>query len=94
MVTIHLNLDNLSHAEILKSVFKDIPNEFEFTANGIFRKMINDPCPECGATNVTHNGYNTYTKKGLGSVKAGKVHCPECNANYTVEVDFFVSPSF
>lgn len=89
MVIVHLNLDNLSQAEILKSAFKDISNEFEFTANGIFRKMINDPCPECGATNVTHNGYNTFTKKGLGSVKAGKVHCPECHANYTVEVDFF-----
>ncbi|HDL15582.1 MAG TPA: hypothetical protein ENH28_05480 [Euryarchaeota archaeon] len=39
--------------------------------------MVPPFCPGCGAQ-TTYNGYNIYTKKGLGSVKIGRYRCPSC----------------
>jgi hypothetical protein len=77
MVTIASNFNNFSAIPDLQDVFKEFGNEFEHTENNIFRRKIPPQCPECG-NNMVHNGYNEYTKKGLGIVKIGKYLCKHC----------------
>ncbi len=77
MVTIASNLNNLSEIPNLQKVFREIGNEFEHTENGIFRRKNPPQCPEC-RNNMVHNGYNEYTKKGLGGIKIGKYLCKHC----------------
>jgi len=45
-------------------------------------------CPKCG-TPMNYNGYNTYGKKGRGSVKIGRYICPSCRGCYEEERDFW-----
>ncbi|NQE05010.1 hypothetical protein C5S32_03985 [ANME-1 cluster archaeon GoMg1] len=45
-------------------------------------------CPKCG-TPMNYNGYNTYEKRGLGSVKIGRYTCPSCNKNCEEERSFW-----
>ncbi len=52
-------------------------NDFEYTATGIFRRIEPPRCPDCNNTTV-HNGFNQYTKKGLGTIKIGKYLCKHC----------------
>jgi len=77
MVTIASNFNNFSAIPELQTVFKEFGNEFEHTENCIFRRKIPPHCPECG-NSMVHNGYNEYTKKGLGVVKIGKYLCKHC----------------
>src|SRR3990170_2770268 len=77
MVTITSNFNNFSAIPELQTVFKEFGNEFEHTENCIFRRKIPPHCPECG-NSMVHNGYNEYTKKGLGIVKIGKYLCKHC----------------
>lgn len=77
MVTIASNFNNFSAIPHLQNVFKEFGNEFEHTENNIFRRKIPPHCPECG-NNMVHNGYNEYTKKGLGIIKIGKYLCKRC----------------
>jgi len=44
-------------------------------------------CPICN-TKKTHNGYNTYCKKGLGSIKIGKYICPLCKESIEGDLSF------
>ncbi|AKB23710.1 Mobile element protein [Methanosarcina sp. MTP4] len=78
MVTIYLNLNNFSELPTLLDIFGNYDNDYEYTAEGIFRKKTSPSCPKCNIPMV-HNGYNTYTKKGLGDVKIGKYKCSNCN---------------
>lgn len=77
MVSIASNFNNFSEIPNLQKVFKEFGNEFEHTENNIFRRKIPPRCPECG-NNMVHNGYNEYTKKGLGAIKIGKYLCKHC----------------
>jgi hypothetical protein len=77
MVTIASNFNNFSAIPNLQNVFKEFGNEFEHTENNIFRRKIPPQCPECG-NNMVHNGYNEYTKNGLGIIKIGKYLCKHC----------------
>ncbi|GBE53977.1 transposase IS66 family protein [archaeon BMS3Bbin15] len=38
---------------------------------------------------MTYNGYNTYTKKGLGSVKIGRYLCPQCGKSLEEDRSFW-----
>lgn len=71
------NLYNFSHRNELLTILGEYTGNLEYTANGIFRRTVPPFCPGCGAQ-MSHNGYNTYTKKHLGSVKIGRYLCPSC----------------
>ncbi len=38
---------------------------------------------------MTYNGYNTYTKKGLGSVKIGRYLCLQCGKSLEEDLSFW-----
>jgi len=77
MVTISPTFKNLSDVPNLTNTFGMFGNEFEYTVSGIFRRIKAPQCPECDNTTV-HNGFNQYTKKGLGIIKIGKYLCKHC----------------
>jgi len=77
MVSVNTNLNNYSYWEILHEIFEGYSAEFVYTATGIFRQAVPPLCPKC-CTQMNHNGYNTYEKRGLGSVKIGRYICPCC----------------
>ena len=88
MTALNCTLLNFSQREVLSSIFEGYTNDFDYTADGIFRRTIPPSCPKC-STIMTHNGYNTYCKKGLGSVKIGRYICPSCDEPYEEERSFW-----
>ena len=77
MTILNCTLLNFAHVGILYSTFENYSNDFEYTTNGIFRRVVPPICLECGYQ-MNRNGYNEYCKKGLGSVKIGRYVCPIC----------------
>jgi len=77
MVTISSTFKNISQIPNLLNVFGDFGNDYEYTETCIFRKIKPPQCPECKNSTV-HNGFNQYTKKGLGRIKIGKYLCKHC----------------
>jgi len=88
MVCINSTLINFSEKDLFFSVFEDYNNDFEFTSKGVFRRTTPQACVYCGA-GMSHNGYNTYTKKNLGSVKIGRYICPVCRESYEEGREFW-----
>ena len=88
MVSLDTNLNNFSYWWILLAIFGEYSTDFMYTATGIFRRAVPPVCPECGAQ-MNYNGYNTYNKRGLGSVKIGRYICPCCNNKYEEERSFW-----
>ena len=80
MVTINTTFDNYSDIPILSAIFGKFGNKYEYTENKIFRKKTPPKCPICGCSMV-HNGYNSYTKKGMGHIKIGKYICKPCGCS-------------
>ena len=78
MVTINSTFNNFSEIPIFHNVFSGFGNEYEYTENEIFRKKNPPQCPKCD-NNMVYNGFNSYTKKGLGTIKIGKYLCNSCN---------------
>jgi len=58
-------------------MFLGFCNDYEYTETCIFRKNKTAPMSECKNSTV-HNGFNQYTKKGLGRIKIGKYLCKHC----------------
>ena len=77
MTEIQLSLLNFPHLEILSTILSDFSNDFEFTANGVFRMINPPPCPDCGSSMI-HNGFNTYRKGHLGKANVGRYLCGTC----------------
>jgi len=75
MTILNCTLLNFVHAGIFSSIFKNYSDDFEYTTNEIFRKIVSPDCPKCGYQ-MNHNGYNNHCKKGLGNVKIGRYVCP------------------
>jgi hypothetical protein len=88
MVSIACNLLNLSYSSALLSIFEGYTNDFEYTADGVFRRILPPRCPQCGSR-MSHNGYNTYCKRGLGSVKIGRYLCLSCDTSHEEERSFW-----
>jgi transposase-like protein/bifunctional DNA-binding transcriptional regulator/antitoxin component of YhaV-PrlF toxin-antitoxin module len=78
MVIINSTFNNFSEIPIFQNVFSGFGNEYEYTEYEIFRKKNPPQCPKCD-NNMVHNGFNSYTKKGLGTIKIGKYLCNSCN---------------
>ena len=77
MVTIASTFKNISEIPNLLNVFGSFGNDYEYTETCIFRRIKPPQCPECNNTTV-HNGFNQYTKNGLGTIKIGKYLCKHC----------------
>jgi transposase len=88
MTKIKLNLSNFSQKDKLLSIFREYANDFEYTSDGVFRRIVPPRCPVCG-TWMNHNGYNTYRKKNLGSVRIGRYVCPFCGCTAEEERSFW-----
>lgn len=88
MTQIQLNMKNFPLAGQLKTIFEGYSDDYEYTSNGIFRKIMPPLCIECG-TRMDHNGFNTRTKMHLGEVKIGKYRCPECLKNIEEDHTFW-----
>jgi hypothetical protein len=77
MTEIQLSLINFPHREILSTILDGFSDDFEFTANGVFRMINPPPCPDCGFP-MSRNGFNTYRKGHLGKVSIGRYLCGAC----------------
>jgi len=80
MTVIATNFINLPFAHQLLDAFKEYSNEYEFTAEGVFRRIIPPACPRCGEP-MCHNGSNEYHIFGLAIIKLGRYLCRECGLN-------------
>jgi hypothetical protein len=88
MVFVNTNILNFPQVEVLLTILGEYPSDFEYTANGIFRRTVPPSCPDCG-TRMNRNGYNSYSKIGLGSVKIGRYICPSCEETSEEERNFW-----
>jgi hypothetical protein len=80
MTVIATNFLNLPFARQLLDAFKDYSNEYEFTAEGVFRRIMPLACPRCGKP-MSHNGSNKYHILDLAIIKLGRYHCKKCHLN-------------
>ncbi len=88
MTVINCTLFDFLHRDVLLSVFGGYSNDYVYTVDGIFHRAVAPLCPLCGAR-MSHNGYNTYCKNGLGSVKIGRCVCPCCEEPYEEDRGFW-----
>jgi hypothetical protein len=89
MTEMQLSLINFPYRETLSTIFQDYSNDFEFTASGIFRKIVPPLCPECGYP-MSHNGFNTCQKGLLGEANVGKYLCGACGKSTQEDRDFWI----
>jgi len=88
MTEIQLSLLNFTHREILSTIFNDFSNDFEFTADGVFRRITPPLCPDCGFP-MSHNGFNTYRKGHLGEANVGRYLCGTCRKSVEEDRSFW-----
>ena len=88
MTEIQLSLINFPHHEALLSIFNGFSNNFEFTADGVFRRIASPLCPDCGSP-MSHNGFNTYRKRHLGETKIGRYLCGDCGKSVEEDRTFW-----
>jgi len=88
MTEIQFSLLNFPHREILSTIFNDFSNEFEFTADGVFRRITPPLCPDCGFP-MSHNGFNTYRKGHLGEANVGRYLCGTCGKSIEEDRSFW-----
>jgi hypothetical protein len=99
MTVIATNFINLPFARQIMYSFKEYSNDYEFTAEGVFRRIIPPSCPQCGKR-MSHNGYNRYHIIDLSIIKLGRYHCRICNISsqekniFLDEIKFEISKIF
>jgi len=65
MVTINSTLNNFSELPILINILGQFSNDYEYTTKDVFQRKTPPLCPFYNNP-MAHNGYNLYTKQGLG----------------------------
>jgi hypothetical protein len=88
MTEIQLSLINFPHHETLSSILNGFSNEFEFTADGVFRRIAPPLCPNCESP-MSHNGFNTYRKRHLGETNIGRYLCGACGKSVEEDRTFW-----
>jgi hypothetical protein len=88
MVTINLTLNNFSELPSLLDLFGGFNNDYEYTTRGVFRRKTPPACPICSIPMV-HNGYNPYTKQGLGEINIGRYKCSNCSSTQEEDRSFW-----
>lgn len=84
---------NLPFADQILNAFDEYSNEYEFTANGVFRRINSPACPCCGKQ-MSHNGYNRYSILDLVNIKLGKYICTKCNMSLQENNTFWEKMKF
>jgi hypothetical protein len=88
MITLDYAVLNLQYMSSLSYSFEEFSNDLERTADGIFRRTVPPLCPECGVL-MSRNGYNTYCKKYIGSIKMGRYICSLCGESLEEDRSFW-----
>jgi transposase-like protein len=88
MTEIQLSLINFPYREMLTMIFSDYSDEFEFTASGVFRRVVPPVCPKCGMPMI-RNGFNTYCKGHLGKATVGRYSCKSCGKSIQEDRSFW-----
>jgi hypothetical protein len=88
LIDVTTDVLNFSYEEGLSLILGEYTSDIRFTADGIFRRAVPPTCPNCGIQ-MNRNGYNTYCKQGLGSVKIGRYICPFCGGFYEENRSFW-----
>ena len=88
MTEIQLSLINFPHHQILSTILDGFSNDFEFTADGVFRRITPPVCPDCGSP-MSHNGFNTYRKGHLGKANIGRYLCGACGKSVEEDRSFW-----
>jgi hypothetical protein len=84
---------NLPFANQIMDAFNEYSNEYEFTAEGIFRRIKSPACLCCGKQ-MSHNGYNRYSILDLANIKLGKYLCKKCNMSLQEKNTFWEKTKF
>ena len=93
MTTIATTFLNLPFANQLLDAFKEYSNEYEFTAEGVFRR-INPPACPCCRKQMCHNGSNISSILNQASIKLGRYLCRKCNISLQEENTFWANMKF
>jgi len=93
IAVIATNFLNLPFADEIMDAFEEYSNEYEFTSEGVFRRINSPACLRCGKR-MSHNGYNTYPRLELAVIKPGKYHCKKCNISSQAENIFLTNMKF
>jgi len=88
MSTINTTLNNFSYAPDMMKTFSEFPYNYEFDENGVLRRSPRPQCICCGKQ-MNKNGYNSYTKKGLGTIKVGRWSHSECGISLEEDRTFW-----
>jgi hypothetical protein len=78
MSAINTTLNNFCYVPTLTEVFSEFSHDYEFDENLILRRTPRPCCPVCQKP-MNKNGYNSYTKNGLGTLKVGRWSHSKCN---------------
>ena len=84
---------NFPFANRIMNAFNEYSNEYEFTADGVFRRTNSPACPCCGKR-MSHNGYNRYSILDLANIKLGRYLCKKCNISLQEKNIFWEKMNF
>jgi hypothetical protein len=73
--------------------FSEYSNDYEFTAEGIFRRINSPVCP-CCREHMSHNGYNKYSILDLANIKLGRYICKNCEMSLQEKNKFWENVKF
>ncbi len=62
MTILNCTLLNFARVGTLAPIFENYSNDFEYTTNGVFRRIVSPNVPKFGHQR-NHNGYNEHCKK-------------------------------
>jgi len=88
MTNIQLSLINFPHREAISMIFSDYSDEYEFTANCVFRRLVPPLCPKCGMPMI-RNGFNSCCKRNLGEANIGRYLCRVCGQSIQEDRSFW-----
>ena len=72
MITLDYAVLDLQYMSSLSYNFEEFSNDLERTADGIFRRAVPPPCPECGVL-MSRNGHNSYCKSTSVASRWGSI---------------------
>ena len=93
MTTIATTFLNLPFADQIIDAFSEYSNEYEFTAEGVFRRINPPACPCCGKQ-MCHNGSNISSIIDQASIKLGRYLCKKCNISLQEKNTFWANMKF
>nr|QNO45153.1 hypothetical protein GMDKAGHH_00006 [Methanosarcinales archaeon ANME-2c ERB4]QNO46045.1 hypothetical protein OOGCPJEC_00030 [Methanosarcinales archaeon ANME-2c ERB4] len=88
MIALSQTIPEVAYPDLSTFRFGGCLNGAAFTNDGIFRSIIPPLCPKCGVM-MNRNGYNTYGKKYIGSIKMGRYICPICKESCEEDRSFW-----